>query len=210
MNQSTEDACVHSPNSSLNERVRGLTPSATIAIQERCRLIKLEGREVFRLGLGQSPFPVPDCVVEQLKRNAFQKDYLPVKGLPELREAVAAHHRDTFGIDCSAENVLVGPGSKELMFLLQLVYDGDILIPTPSWVSYAPQARIIGRSVFPLTTLRENEWRLTPDQLETVCKVDPARPRLLILNYPSNPTGRTYRREELEGIAAAAAGENGR
>ncbi len=83
-----------------------------------------------RTALGQSPFPVPNTVVEALRRNAGQKDYLPVKGLAELRETVAEHHRRTFRIDCSPEDVLIGPGSKELMFLLQLVYHGDLVIPS--------------------------------------------------------------------------------
>ena len=123
----------------LNANVRGLTPSATVTINDRSNELCRRGRDIFKLGLGQSPFPVPEPVVEALRQNAFQKDYLPVKGLHELRETVADHHRETFGIDCDAEDVLIGPGSKELMFLLQLAYDGDLVIPTPTWVSYAPQ-----------------------------------------------------------------------
>ena len=126
------------PDVQLNLNVRGVPPSATLAINERCAELESEGRQVFRFGLGQSPFPVPEVVVEELRRNAHQKDYLPVKGLRELREEVAEHHRRRFSIDCSADDVLVGPGSKELMFLLQLVYYGDLVVPTPAWVSYAP------------------------------------------------------------------------
>ena len=113
---------------SLNLNLRGMGPSATLAINERSAQLRAEGRDILRLGLGQSPFPVPEPVVEELRRNAHQKDYLPVKGLPELRRAVAEHHRRTFGIDRGAEDVLIGPGSKELMFLLQLVYYGDLVI----------------------------------------------------------------------------------
>lgn len=75
----------------------------------------------------------------ELKANAHQKDYLPVEGLRNLREAVAEYHRRSQGVELSAEDVLIGPGSKELMFILQLVYYGDLVIPTPSWVSYAPR-----------------------------------------------------------------------
>jgi aspartate aminotransferase len=188
----------------LNLNVRGTPRSATLAINDRCSEMRREGREVFRLGLGQSPFPVPESVVEELRRNAHQKDYLPVQGLPELREVVADHHRRDFGIDCSTEDVIVGPGSKELMFLLQLVYYGDLVIPTPAWVSYAPQARIIGRHVRFIATERANSWRLSPDQLETLCRLDPGRPRIVVLNYPSNPTGVTYSSAELEELADTA------
>ena len=77
----------------LNLNVRGLSPSATLAINERCTELISEGREAFRLGLGQSPFPVPEHVVESLRANAHQKAYLPVRGLSALRDAVAHYHR---------------------------------------------------------------------------------------------------------------------
>ncbi|MFH1570130.1 MAG: aminotransferase class I/II-fold pyridoxal phosphate-dependent enzyme [Gemmatimonadota bacterium] len=194
----------YTPEVHLNLNVRGLGPSATLAINERCLALQRAGREVYRLGLGQSPFPVPSPVVEALRLHAGEKDYLPVRGLPELREAVAGYLRRAQGIHRSAEDVLVGPGSKELMFLVQLVYYGDLVIPTPSWVTYAPQARIIGRQVRWLRTCAANEWMLTPDELEAVCGEDPGRPRLVILNYPDNPTGRTYDLAQLEGLAAVA------
>ncbi|MCP5118370.1 MAG: aminotransferase class I/II-fold pyridoxal phosphate-dependent enzyme [bacterium] len=188
----------------LNLNVRGLKPSATLAINEASNQLRREGRRVIKLGLGQSPFPVALPVVEALKANAYQKDYLPVKGLPELRQAVADYECRLHQIPRSAEDVLVGPGSKELMFLLQLVYYGDLLIPTPSWVSYAPQAQIIGRRVQWVPTLKSNGWRLLPDELERLCTPDPDRPRIVILNYPNNPTGLSYAEDELKGLAEVA------
>jgi aspartate aminotransferase len=188
----------------LNLNIRGMTPSATVDINERSDRMRAAGREVFKLGLGQSPFPVPRQVVEELKVNAFQKEYLPVKGLRELRNAVADYHRRAEGIGCTGDDVLVGPGSKELMFLLQLVYYGDLVVPSPAWVSYAPQAKIIGRQIFWLHTKSEKGWRLTADELEELCESDPERPRIFILNYPSNPTGFTYTVEELKALARAA------
>lgn len=189
---------------SLNLNVRGLAQSATLAINEKSNQLRKEGRLVYKLGLGQSPFPVPAPVVEELKVNAYQKDYLPVKGLPQLREAVAEYHCRVNGICHSADDVLIGPGSKELMFLLQFVYYGDLVIPTPSWVSYAPQAHIIGRHVRWIQTQTENYWKLTADELVEHCKNDPDRPRIVILNYPSNPAGITYTAEELKKIAQIA------
>ena len=192
------------PDVHLNLNVRGLTQSATLAINERSAQLMAEGRHVYRLGLGQSPFPVPQPVVEELRANAHQKDYLPVRGLLGLREAVAAYHRRLHGIERSASDVLIGPGSKELMFILQLVYYGDLVIPTPSWVSYAPQARIVGRHIHWVATVRENDWRLMPEDLDKLCHGDPSRPRVVILNYPSNPTGDSYTVEELKALAKIA------
>ncbi|MBD3160822.1 MAG: aminotransferase class I/II-fold pyridoxal phosphate-dependent enzyme [Candidatus Eisenbacteria bacterium] len=181
-----------------------MKPSATVALNALSNHLIARGREIFKLGLGQSPFPVPEPVVAALRRHAPCKDYLPVKGLPELREAVADYHRRASGIDCRGEDVLIGPGSKELMFLLQIVYYGDLIVPSPAWVSYAPQARIVGRPVHFIHTTREANWRLGPEQLDALCREDPDRPRIVILNYPSNPTGGTYEEGELRAIAEVA------
>ncbi|MCB0358439.1 MAG: aminotransferase class I/II-fold pyridoxal phosphate-dependent enzyme [Bdellovibrionales bacterium] len=186
----------------LNLNVRSLEQSATLRINERSRELLRQGKTVYRFGLGQSPFPVPDVVVEALRQNAHQKDYLPVCGLPELRQAVAEHHQQAGLHQFSGDDILIGPGTKELMFLLQLSYYGELLIPTPSWVSYAPQAQIIGRNVRWIRTRRVNNCKLTPEELTGVCRSDPDRPRILILNYPSNPTGCCYSSAELQALAA--------
>jgi aspartate aminotransferase len=188
----------------LNPHVRGLGPSATVAINERCDELRRQGRQIYKLGLGQSPFPIPAPVVEALRANAWRKDYLPVCGLAALRDAVAEYHRRANGVARSDDDVLIGPGSKELMFLLQVVYDGELIIPTPAWVSYAPQARILGRKVHFLHAPAETQWRLDPDQLHHLCRSHDHRPRILVLNYPSNPTGMTYSPDELQGLAQAA------
>lgn len=199
---------MHNQNSffdlSLNLNVRGMSLSATLYINELSNKLKEQGTKIYRFGLGYSPFPVPQIVVEELRANAFQKDYQQVKGLLSLREAVADYHSRRNDLQCNAENILIGPGSKELMFLPQFVYYGDILIPTPSWVSYAPQAKIIGRQIVWINKKENHRWRLLPDDLHRICMSDPSRPRLVILNYPSNPTGVTYRKEELEELASVA------
>jgi len=188
----------------LNPNIAGLEPSATLAINERSAQLISEGREIIRLGLGQSPFPVPPSVTDALRQNAHQKAYLPVQGLPELRDAIAGYCHTARGLRYSADQVLVGPGTKELMFLLQLAYEGELVIPAPSWVSYAPQAGILGRKVRWLPTDFDNDLRLTPESLENLCRAEPDRHRLLILNYPCNPTGATYSADQLEAIADVA------
>ncbi len=189
----------------LSPIVRTLQPSATLAINEYTSRLAAQGREVFRMGFGQSPFPVPEHVVAALQRHAHEKAYLPVLGLPQLREAVAGYYRHTEQLEISPSQVMVGPGSKELMFLLQMACDVEVLIPAPSWVSYAPQAGLFGRHVHWLATDIANGWRVTPEQLIEVCRQDPGRRRLLILNYPNNPTGASYEPEQLEALAGAAA-----
>lgn len=189
---------------SLNLNVRGMPLSATLFINELSNKLKQQGKKVYKFGLGQSPFPVPKIIIEELRVNAFQKDYQQVKGLLALREAVADYHSRRNDLQCSADDVLIGPGSKELMFILQFVYYGEILIPTPSWVSYAPQAKIIGRQTVWVNKKESHRWLLRPEDIHKICEQDPSRPRLIIMNYPSNPTGVTYSWEELEEIAAVA------
>lgn len=188
----------------LNLNIRGLKKSATLAINEKSRKLQENGRRVFRLGFGQSPFPVPEPVVEALRQHAHEKDYLPVKGLLPLRQAIAEFYERQQGLQRQAEDVLIGPGSKELLFLVQLAYYGDLVIPTPSWVSYSPQAIILGRRVNWVKTHAENDWRLTPEELESICSIDPERPRIVILNYPANPTGATYTVDRLKKLAEVA------
>lgn len=147
---------------------------------------------------------MPEPVVAALRENAAQKDYLSVRGLEPLRQAVCDYFHRHQGLDFEWQNTLVGPGSKELMFLLQLVYYGDLVIPVPSWVSYAPQANIVGRPVRWVHTRADNGWLITPDDLERLCCKDPTKPRVLILNYPNNPTGRSYPDDMLRELAAVA------
>lgn len=188
----------------INLNVRGIQPSATLRINEISNQLRAEGRDIIKLGLGQSPFPVPERVVAALRDHAHEKDYLPVKGLKTLRESISRYINRSERMGSTWEDVLIGPGSKELLFMLQLAYYGDLLIPRPSWVSYAPQARIIGRSVHWLPTHGDNNWQLTAEELDIVCRDDPTRPRILILNYPSNPTGCTYTEDQLLALAHVA------
>lgn len=192
------------PDIHLNLNVRGLPVSATLGINERSQQLIQQGQHIFRFGLGQSPFPVPAVVENELKQNAYQKDYLPVLGLKELCQAVADYHARSQGLGFAANHIMIGPGSKELMFILQLVYYGDLVIPTPSWVSYAPQAHIIGRHIHWLATDADNHWKVSPQCIDELCRSDPHRPRLIILNYPANPHGYTYSADELKAIADVA------
>lgn len=191
---------------SLNLNIRGINQSPTLAINELSKKLNNKGETIYPMGLGQSPFPVPAPVVETLKIHAHEKDYLAVKGLEALRQAVAHFHRQKDNVDIKSNNVLIGPGSKELMFILMLVYYGDIILPTPCWVSYVPQAKIIGRNLKLIHTSFENKWRITHKQLNDflLSENDQYKPRLLILNYPSNPDGGTYSSVELEKIAKVA------
>lgn len=188
----------------LNSNLKSLKPSATLAINELSTHLSNEGIEIYKLGFGQSPFPVPIKIVQALKNNAHQKDYLPVKGLPQLRNAISSFFRENYDLDCTAENVMIGPGSKELIYNFQLAYSIDeLLLPSPSWVSYEPQAQLNNRKTVWLKTEEKNSWKISGTDIINHCNSSPNKNRVLILNYPSNPVGCTYSATELEDLADA-------
>ena len=186
----------------LKDLVKSLKPSSTLAINETSRKLEEQGRKIFKFGFGQSPFKVPVDVVEELKINAHQNQYLPMQGLSKLRDAVAKYTSSKKNLNYKSENVIIGPGSKELMFLLHIIFDGEIILPAPSWVSYAPQA-ILGRNkVKILQTKAENNWFPTAKEIEEFIIKDKHKNYLLFINSPNNPSGQIC--ENLEEIAEVA------
>ena len=173
----------------IKDVVKDLKLSATLRMNEISRELESRGKKVFKFGFGQSPFQVPDDVVSELKNNAYQNKYLSMQGLPELREAIAKFVSLKKNYAYKAENILIGPGTKELMFLLHILFDGDVLLPTPSWVSYEPQA-ILGRNkVHWIETTREKNWFPTAENIEKVISKNKEKNYLLFLNSPNNPSG---------------------
>ena len=175
----------------LKNLVKNLKPSSTLAINETSRKLEEQGKKIFKFGFGQSPFKVPQDIVEELKNNAHQNKYLPMQGLSELRDAVAKNNSSKKDYSYKSENVIIGPGSKELMFLLHVIFDGEIILPAPSWVSYAPQA-ILGRNkVQILQTKRENNWFPSGKEIEEIILRDKNKNKnyLLFINSPNNPSG---------------------
>jgi len=186
----------------LKDLVKNLKPSSTLLINETSRKLEEQGKKIYKFGFGQSPFKVPEDVVEELKNNAHQNKYLPMQGLSELRNAVAKYTSKRKNYDYKSENVIIGPGSKELMFLLHVIFDGEIILPAPSWVSYAPQA-ILGRNKIQiLQTQRDNNWFPTAVEIEEVILKDKNKNYLLFLNSPNNPSGQIC--ENLEEISVVA------
>ena len=182
--------------------IKNLKPSSTLLMNEESKNLEKEGKQIFKFGFGQSPFQIPEDVVNELKKNSHQNKYLPMQGLQELRDAVALYTSNKKGNNYKADNVIIGPGSKELMFLLHILFDGDVILPAPSWVSYAPQA-IIGRNkVHWIETKRENNWFPTGEEIEKVISKNKNKNYLLFLNSPNNPSGQIC--ENLDEIATVA------
>ena len=186
----------------LKNLVKYLKPSSTLLMNETSKKLEDEGKKIFKFGFGQSPFKVPKDIIEELKKNAYQNKYLHMQGLSELRNSVADYTSKKKNYQYKSQNVIIGPGSKELMFLLHIIFDGEIILPVPSWVSYAPQA-ILGRNkIKKLQTKRENNWFPTGEQIEKIILKDKNKNYLLFLNSPNNPSGQICDRlEEISEIA---------
>jgi len=179
-----------------------LKQSSTLVINEKCKKLINQGKKVYQFGFGQSPFPVPEKIVTALKNNAHRKEYLPIQGLDKLRESISKNLKKKIGINYHKENIVITPGSKEAMLLLHVAFNGEIILPAPSWVSYEPQA-IIGRNkVHWIQTSRENNWFPTANQLEKKIKSIKKKNLILILNSPNNPSGTICK--NLKELAAVA------
>ena len=176
-------------NKLIKEQIKQLKPSATLEINEKSNKLKKSGKKIYKFGFGQSPFPVPESVVKALKDNANKNSYLPMQGLEELRFAIAKNLNKNNNNDYRSEDIVIGPGTKELMFLTQIVFDGEILLPAPSWVSYFPQALIAKNKVHWIQTTSNSNWFPTAANLEEKIKSVKNKSLLLFINSPNNPSG---------------------
>ncbi len=176
--------------SKVKKNILRLKESATLAINERSKELINKGKKVYRFGFGQSPFQIPENIVEALKKNANRKEYLPIQGLPELRKKISEYLLRKTGVNYSKKNILITPGSKEAMLLVHVAFNGEILMPAPSWVSYEPQAQIGLNKVHWLETSQSNNWFPTAKELEKkLKKIGKKKNLIFILNSPNNPSG---------------------
>jgi len=176
-------------NKIIKDQINQLRPSATLAINEESNRLKRSGKKVYKFGFGQSPFPVPDSIVSALTNNANKNTYLPMQGLEELRSAIAHYLNKNNNNNFKSEDIIIGPGTKELMFLTQIAFQGEVLLPAPSWVSYQPQALIAKNKVHWIQTTDSSNWFPTAEQLENKIKNIKNKNLLLFINSPNNPSG---------------------
>ncbi|SRR6266851_666531 len=191
----------------LAPAAQNLASSPTLAINEAIAERRAAGREVIHLGFGEATFPLHPLLQAALAEAAKHTGYAPVLGLPALRQAIANYLARTRGLNCSPEHIVIGPGSKPLLYALLHILEGDLLLPVPSWVSYAPQARLAGRRVIAVKTDASDHHRLTPQALSEAlahARKEGADPRILVVNTPSNPTGGMFDRADVEALASWA------
>jgi aspartate aminotransferase len=183
-------------------RVAQVKPSATIAMAAKAGELKAEGKDVLSLSMGEPDFDTPEHIRQAAAEaiEAGHTRYTPVDGTPELKQAVISKFQRDNELEYEPDQILVSNGCKQSLFNLMqaMISDGDeVLVPAPYWVSYPDMVRLAGGAPVILNTDSRNGYLVTPSQLEASIT---ERTRLLVLNSPSNPSGRAYTRQQLAEI----------
>jgi len=187
----------------LASRLDSVAPSATAEIFKRVAQLRAQGVSLISLAVGEPDFE-PPAHIRQAAKDALDSGpfgYTQVAGLPALREAICARSLARRGVAHAPEDVVVCAGAKHALFnLAEALYEpGDeVIIPTPSWVSYAEQVRLTGATPVLVACSAEQGFLLTPGALRAA--ITP-RTKALILCSPSNPTGAAYGEAELRALA---------
>jgi aspartate aminotransferase len=187
----------------ISKMAAAVQPSATLAAGAKARQMKAEGIKVFDFSLGEPDFNTPEHICKAATKAMMDghTHYTPATGIPELRTAIARLYQRTYGLQLTAEQVIVSNGAKHSLHnaLAATVGPGDeVVIPTPYWVSYSDLVQMTGASYILVNTTQESGFKMTPAQLRAALT---PRTRLIMINSPSNPTGTVYTRQELEALA---------
>lgn len=176
----------------------------TLKMARLGRELRTKGIDIVDLSLGEPDFDTPEHIKEAAKKAIDENwsHYTPVAGYLDLREAICNKFKRDNDLDYTPEHIIVSTGAKQSLAnaILSLVDEGDeVLIPTPFWVTYSALVQLARGSVKMISTTLENEYKITPQQLESSIT---SRTRLFIFSSPCNPSGAVYKEEELESLAS--------
>lgn len=187
----------------LSERMAQIQPSPTLTINAKAKALRAAGVDVISFGVGEPDFGTPEHIslaaVDAINEGFTR--YTPVGGIDELKDAIIGEFQNSYGLSYGREEIVVSCGAKHSLYnLAQVLFDpGDeVLIPAPYWVSYPDIARLADAVPVIVPTDEADEFKLRPETLEEAIT---EKSKGLILNSPSNPTGSTYTKEELEKLA---------
>jgi aspartate/methionine/tyrosine aminotransferase len=186
--------------SNLDSKIK---PSGTMAISNKARELRAEGKSVISFGAGEPDFPTPEYVVEDVKKAAsspINHKYSPAAGLEGLRSEISRTTKEYSKFEVDPSNIVVTNGGKQAIltaFLSVLDPEDEVIIPSPFWTTYPESVKIAGGNPVTLETTKENGFKFTVSDLEAL-KTN--KTKLLIWCSPSNPTGVVYTKEEAEGI----------
>jgi len=194
--------------SRVSDRLKGLAPSATLAVDAKAKAMKAAGEPVIGYGAGEPDFPTPLHIVEAAAAACFDPrnhKYTPTAGLPELREAIVAKTKRDSGLEVTASQVLVTNGGKHAVattFMTVLNPGDEVLIPAPYWTTYPESVYLAGGIPVPVMTSEADGFHVSVEQLEAHRT---EKTKLLIFVSPSNPTGAVVAPDEVAAIGRWAA-----
>ena len=194
--------------SRISDRVAGLAPSATLAVDAKAKALQARGEPVIGYGAGEPNFPTPAHVVEAAALACAQPvnhKYTPTAGLPELRAAIVDKSRRDSGLEITSDQVLVTNGGKHAIataFVTLLDPGDEVLIPAPYWTTYPEAVYLAGGRPVAVPLSEENGFRLRVEDLE---RYRTPRSKVLVFVSPSNPTGAVVLPEEVAAIGRWAA-----
>ena len=190
----------------LADRLKTLQPSPTLAMQARAKAMRAQGINVISFGAGEPDFDTPrrikDAAIRALESG--QTKYTEVGGIPELRAAVCHKLKRDLGLDYTPEEVTASCGAKHTLYniVMALVNPGDeVMIPSPFWVSYPEQVRLLGGVPVPVETLESTGFDLDPAAVQRAVT---AKTKILVLNSPGNPTGAVFSAAALRQVGGLA------
>lgn len=157
--------------------------------------------DFYGFAFGQSPFHVPEPITRALAGNTEKGHYSDAEGIYELREAVAGFNKRHFKLDVDPSEVIIGPGTKPLIHLIFDIVRGDVIIPSPSWIGYFPQIKLLDKHFHTFYLRPECKYKIQPEDLDNFLADIHREQHILVLNNPHNPTGALYTEDELKEIA---------
>ena len=187
----------------LSDRLNAMEESATIAMSRKSRELKLEGRDVISLSLGEPDFDTPQFIKDAASKamnDNFTK-YTPVPGYEDLREAISNKFKRDNGLDYGIDQIVVSTGAKQSIanVVMSIINAGDeVIIPAPFWVSYIEIVKVSEGTPVIVRSGIESDFKITPEQLEAAIT---DKTKMMIFSTPCNPTGSVYNKEELRSLA---------
>ena len=186
----------------LSARINSLPVSATLAMAAKARELKNEGIDVIGLSLGEPDFNTPEFIKDAAIQavNDNYNSYTPVDGYADLKQAIITKFKRDNGVDYAANQIVVSTGAKQSIanVCMVLLNPGDeVLLPAPYWVSYSAIATLAEAKSTIIPTSIDNDFKITPEQLEAA--ISP-KTKLIMFNSPNNPSGTIYTEEEYRAL----------